>query len=141
MAGARGSTANKPRPTALQRFLAKCQFDAVTGCVLWTGGKTRGRGKTSWYGSFWYEGRRWTAHRWAAKHIHGLCIDQMDVDHKCCNTLCQAHLQAVPGQENTALYWLRVEKGIIDLPPPPVSDEYGVPFYLPPPWFELGAAA
>ncbi len=36
----------------LERFLRNCQFDATTGCVLWTGGTTTGRGHTAPYGAF-----------------------------------------------------------------------------------------
>lgn len=132
---------NQPRQRtladALRRFAAKCVHDPVTGCVLWIGGKTRGRGKTAYYGSFKYEGKRWYAHRWAAKFIMGLEIENLDVDHKCCNTLCQFHLQAVTKDVNGAYYWLRIEKGILDLPPPDEVDEDGVPYYLPPIWFKI----
>ena len=58
--------------TPLERFIAKCRFEPRTGCVRWIGGKTSGRGNTALYGSFWFEGRRWFAHRWAAAYIHGL---------------------------------------------------------------------
>lgn len=140
----KGTTKSKkhsaPR-TPLQRFLQKCEFDPITGCVLWKGGKTRGRGKTSWYGSFWFEGRRWAAHRWAAQHIHGLNIEGLDVDHECGNTLCQAHLQAVHSLENTALYWLRVEKGLETPPPELKQEDGGIPFYIAPTWFEQREAA
>jgi len=121
--------------TPLERFLSKCRFDAISGCVIWCGGKTRGRGKNAWYGSFWFEGRRWTSHRWAAKFIHDLEIAGLDVDHKCCNTLCVHHLQAIPGLVNSAYYWIRIEKGVFDLPEPDAQDEDGIPFYLPPVWF------
>ncbi len=126
--------------TALERFLAKCEFDPTTGCVLWIGGKTRGRGKTSWYGSFKYLGRRWTAHRWAAKFILGIEIEDRDVDH-CCphtnrpNTLCVRHLQAVTGRVNTALYWIRVQVGLEPEPESYQPDPEGIPFYDPPDWF------
>lgn len=126
--------------TALERFLAKCEFDPTTGCVVWIGGKTRGRGKTSWYGSFWYLGRRWTAHRWAAKHILGLEIDGKDVDH-CCpetnspNTLCVRHLQAVTGRVNTALYWIRVQVGLEPEPEQYVPSYDDMPWHDPPAWF------
>ena len=126
--------------SALERFLAKCEFDPTTGCVTWVGGKTRGRGKTSWYGSFWFEGKRWTAHRWAAKHILGLEIDGMDVDH-CCphinspNTLCVRHLQAVEGRVNTELYWIRVQVGLEPEPEQYEPDPEAIPFYIPPSWF------
>ncbi len=132
------------RADALSRFLAKCRFDPGTGCVLWTGGTTSGRGKTALYPVFWYEGRRWSGHRWAAKFIHGFDIDGQQVDH-CCdmhshltapNTLCVAHLQAIPPMMNRELQWIRVQVGLDD--PPPVSEEEpftAVPFYLPPKWF------
>lgn len=64
---------------ALQRFASKCEFDPVTGCVIWRGGTTQGRGNTATYGSFWYEGRRWFAHRWAGVHIHGLLVNDLEV--------------------------------------------------------------
>lgn len=120
----------------LERFLSKCRFDPYTGCVLWVGGKTRGRGKTAWYGVFWYEGKRWSAHRWAAKRIHGLEIEGLDVDHKCNNTLCQHHLQATTGLVNSAYYWIRIEKGVFDLPEPQARDEMDIPFFWPPAWFK-----
>lgn len=123
--------------TALERFLAKCEFDPCSGCVLWIGGKTQGRGKTAWYGSFWFEGRRWTAHRWSAKHILGLEIEGMDVDH-CCphgpDTLCVSHLQAVTGRVNTELYWIRVQVGLEELPETR-GDPGTIPWYSPPDWF------
>ncbi len=120
------------KPTALQRFLAKCAFNPQTGCVTWTGGTTCGHGKNQRYGSFWFEGKRWTAHRWSAKHIHGLEINGLDVDHTCGNTLCQHHLQAIPGSENTKWYWIRVEKGVFEYEPPHAVDDAGIPFYWPP---------
>lgn len=119
----------------IRRFVSKCRFDATTGCVLWVAGKTRGRGKTAWYGSFKYQGKRWSAHRWAAKYILGLEIDDLDVDHKCNNTLCQLHLQAVTKDVNSAYYWIRVEKGVFDLPEPDAIDDDGIPYYWPPAWF------
>lgn len=119
---------------ALTRFLEKCVHDPVTGCVLWIGGTTCGRGKTRKYGSFSYQGIRWYAHRWAAKFIHGLDIEGMDVDHKCGNTLCQFHLQATTKDVNGAYYWIRVQVGIIDLPEPDLIDDDGIPYHSPPEW-------
>lgn len=113
----------------------KCRFNPATGCVEWVGGKTRGRGKTSWYGSFWYEGRRWTAHRWAARFIHGLEIDGLEVDHECGNTLCVHHLQTCTGPVNRELYWIRVEVGLEPEPDEAGPEDDGIPFHLPPPWF------
>lgn len=119
----------------LARFLAKCRFDALTGCVEWIGGKTRGRGKTQWYGSFWYQGKRWLAHRWAAKFIHGMEIEHLEVDHYCTNTLCVHHLEPLPPAVNTALYWIRVQVGLEELQEPAGITDDGIPFYWPPPWF------
>lgn len=149
---------------AIDRFLEKCAFDPTTGCVLWTGGTTCGRGKSAPYGSFWYEGRRWFAHRWAAAHIHGLAIDDMHVDH-CCpldragphnplppNTLCVRHLQAISGVDNSALVaarrtWILTQKGYYE--PPPLFAELKAPpgdlpgferSHAPPAWFPVDRA-
>jgi hypothetical protein len=130
--------------TPLERFLGYCEFQPETGCVVWIGGRVRGRGKHGWYGAFW-DGRPWRAHRWAAKHIHGLDIDapSTQVDHNCPNierpnTLCVQHLQLVPAHVNRELQWIRAEVGI-DPPPLPSGDvEPGmVPYYEPPRWLRL----
>ena len=133
-----------PTRPALERFVAKCAFDAGTGCVRWTGGQTQGRGHSAPYGSFWYEGRRWFAHRWAARFIHGLDIDGLQVDH-CCprelvahpDTLCVQHLQAIPAADNRELQWLRVQVGIDEPPPLPApADGLLVPFFTAPAWLQ-----
>lgn len=147
---------------ALERFRAKCEFDPRTGCVVWTGGRTQGRGNTAVYGSFWYDGRRWFAHRWAAIFVHGLNIDGLTVGH-CCphtpdghpNTLCVQHLEAQTLAENVAecntrtktkppvqstaqlQFWAFVNKGLE--PAPPVHDPASIgpddiPFFEPPAW-------
>jgi hypothetical protein len=125
---------------ALERFAEKCQFDARTGCVLWIGGKTCGGGKVLQYGSFKDGGRRWSAHRWAAKHIHGLDIEEYEVDH-CCplpipNTLCVQHLQAVTKLRNLELMWGRRVWGWDDWDQsePSEPDHEALPFHLPPSW-------
>lgn len=139
---------------ALQRFAAKCDFDPVTGCVVWTGGTTAGRGNSAVYGSFWYEGRRWFAHRWAAVHIHGLHVNGYQVGH-CCphtggkpNTLCVEHVTPQTQLENLAelngrvqqtnaerQYWLFVHIGLEPEPPKYEPDPDGIPFHEPPRWF------
>lgn len=143
---------------ALQRFAAKCTFDATTGCVRWIGGTTQGRGNSATYGSFWFEGRRWFAHRWAAVHIHGLPVEGVQVGH-CCphrahpDTLCVQHVEPQTQLENLAeqrarlggvavsqsaaerQYWLFVSLGIERRDEPPAPDGEGVPFYEPPEWF------
>lgn len=141
---------------ALQRFAAKCRFDATTGCVIWTGGTTQGRGNSAVYGSFWYEGRRWFAHRWAGVHIHGLNLDDVQAGHTCPhgpNTLCVQHVAGQTMAENLAeqmargsgvcgvqspderQHWLFVSLGIRELEPEPERDEgEAIPWYEPPDW-------
>lgn len=95
--------------SALRRFRAKCVFQPETGCVIWTGGKTAGRGNSALYGSFWFQDRRWFAHRWAACFIHGLDIEGKQVGHNCPhtpdehpNTLCVEHVVGQTQIENLA---------------------------------------
>lgn len=145
---------------AIERFKEKCRFDPTTGCVLWTGGTTAGRGNSAVYGSFWFEGRRWFAHRWAAIYVHGIECDGVTVGH-CCphtggkpNTLCVEHLRAETLAENVAerntrvaqtnaerRYWLFVRLGLEE--PPPVYEPglLDIPFYEPPTWLGMSAAA
>lgn len=129
----------KSTTPALDRFIAKCEFDAVTGCVNWTGGQTAGHGHNVPYGAFWFEGRRWFAHRWAAKHILGLDIDRTgyQVDHECRNTLCVRHLAVVTATFNRELQWVRCQKGVpgYEYEPGPAGDVDGVPWFAPPDWW------
>lgn len=135
---------------ALKRFTQFCRFEPETGCVVWTGGKTKGRGHNVPYGSFWYAGRRWFAHRWAAKYIHGLHIDEFQVDH-CCdttptpNTLCVQHVQSITGERNRHLqterrrHFIHLEVGLLDYEDvygPPFDPDFDdlIPFYEPPAW-------
>lgn len=146
--------------TALERFAQKCAFDPTTGCVMWIGGQTSGHGHNQPYGAFWFEGRRWFAHRWAAAFIHGLDIFNQQVDH-CCpcgpSTLCVQHVRVTTLEENRRLqaerkdhrcaqnpltrqHWLLIAKGyeeyhaprreILDIPWYPVP-EWIAPFLLP----------
>ena len=138
--------------SALERFREKCEFDPTTGCVLWTGAKTAGRGNTAQYGKFRNEhGESEYAHRFAARAIHGLDISGLTVGH-CCkpipNTLCVQHLEpqslaanvaegntrrAVQGPDERQ-HWLFVSLGIHE--PEPVAEPVGelVPFFEPPAW-------
>lgn len=143
-------------PDPLARFAEKCRFNPATGCVEWTGGTTSGRGTCKLvYGSFWFEGRRWFAHRWSAQHIHGHTIDGLQVDHYCPalanpNPLCVEHCRPETQADNLALrfdraaqtpeqrrYWLFVSLGIEPAPhmlqadPVPGED---IPFFDPPEW-------
>jgi len=142
-------------PDPIARFAEKCRFDPTTGCVLWTGGTTRGRGNSAVYGSFWYDGRRWFAHRFAAVHIHGLDLGHDTVGH-CCpggpRTLCVEHVARQSLGDNVAernvrhanlarqtanerQYWLLVERGYEQAPEQAANDDPDdIPFHAPPEW-------
>lgn len=149
MAARKGNSGYNDRRklSAFDRFVSYCKFEPDTGCVVWTGGQTKGRGHHVPYGSFWFEGARWFAHRWAAKHIHGLDIETLQVDH-CCpgmarpNTLCVQHLQAITLRENRALQDIRkkfiyLQVGLVEYDEvygPPAQPEPLIPFHEPPEW-------
>lgn len=142
--------------TALQRFAEKCVFDYATGCVLWTGATTAGRGNSTRYGSFWDDGRRHFAHRWAAVHIHGIDLGTNEAGH-CCpvrpNSLCVQHLEGQTKTENiiernvrvakanqaaeTRQFYLFKQLGIYAPEPeePVLIPALEIPFYDPPAWF------
>jgi hypothetical protein len=151
--GNRYAVEGKGKPP-LQRFIEKCAFDAATGCVMWVGGTTSGHGHHEPYGSFWFEGSRWFAHRWAAIHIHGYDITGLQVDHNCpCgpSTLCVQHLKPETGAVNRTLqntrpgrafqnldtqqHWLFVSKGIAryERRTREIPD---IPYYDPPEWLK-----
>lgn len=97
------------RKTAMERFAEKCRFEPETGCVIWTGGTTSGQGCNTLYGSFWYEGRRWFAHRWSTVHIHGYDLGKDTAGHYCPhtpdgnpNSLCIEHVKPQTMADNVA---------------------------------------
>lgn len=128
---------------ALRRFFEKLEVDPChgfegTACVLWTGAKTCGQGKSIKYGALKYQGARWYAHRWAAHFILRQEVTNLQVDHQCCRPLCVAHLQAMTPEWNRELQWIRVQVGIEDNPRPQFAeDETPVPFYDPPEWYKV----
>lgn len=149
-----GSGEANPRyRPAIERFAERCRFDPATGCVLWIGGMTAGRGsQKAQYGRFWYDGFNWLAHRWAAVYIHGIELGDNQGGHVCPhgpNTRCVQHIAAQSQLENlaeqndrrkarqsnrTKQFWLFVSLGI---EPPPATvevDPGAVPFYDPPEW-------
>jgi hypothetical protein len=157
MAAAPGNSWSANRSmTALERFASKCRFDPTTGCVLWEGGTTAGRGNSAVYGSFWFEGARWFAHRWSAIHIHGIALGSHQAGHCCphgANSLCIQHVTGQTNQENQdeknerrrakaeqtnaeRQYYLLVQVGAEPAPPAYEPDPDAVPFYEPPEWFK-----
>ncbi len=155
MAAKRGNNyASRERKqlTPMERFLSFCRFQPETGCVLWDGGTTCGRGHHIPYPSFWFDGKRWLGHRWAAKFIHGLDIENYHVDHYCPeliipNTLCVAHLQTKTLLENVKLqhqrrkHFIHLEVGLTQYrevyghEPGAPEPESAIPFFTPPAWF------
>lgn len=118
-----------PNEKDFARFIVKCLFDPFTGCVNWIGGRTSGGGPGRIeYGSFWFNGRRWAAHRFSGLFIHQLEIENLHVDHICRNPLCMHHLQAIPAPVNHRLRWEREPEVIIE--------ENPIPFYVEPDWYE-----
>lgn len=152
--GNRYSVENRGKP-ALQRFAEKCEFDPITGCVLWRGGTSAGRGNTTRYGVFWDGERRVFVHRWAAVNIHGIELGSDEAGH-CCphgpNSLCVQHLEGQTKAENVAERNTRVAKanqtaatrqfylfqqlGILEPEPAAAvpADTPEIPFYEPPEW-------
>lgn len=149
----------------IERFAQKCRFEPSTGCVVWIGGTSAGRGNTTHYGVFWDadEKRRWFAHRWAAMHIHRLDLTSgLTVGHVCPhtrdghpNSLCVEHvaLQTLGynvAERNTRIaktiraeqslmqrqFWLFVERGFEIAPPVTAGPRPDdIPFFEPPAWF------
>lgn len=138
--------------TPLERFIEKCRFEPETGCVVWIGGQTKGRGHNVPYGAFKDDGVRWAAHRWAAKYIHGFDIEGLQVDH-CCpniplpNTLCVQHVQPITGELNRHLQterrrrFIHLEVGLLTYEdvygPPPPDVESRIPIFEPPAWLGI----
>lgn len=134
---------------AILRFVKFCRFEPETGCVIWTGAQSWGRGKSIRYGSFRDQGKTWLAHRWSAKFIRGLEIEGLQVDHNCPNIpipnhLCVEHGAPMTGERNRHLqterrrHFVHLEVGLL-----PYEDVYGppaelnpdaIPFYEPPEW-------
>lgn len=81
----------------LPRFMEKIEKDAATKCWNWQACVS-----PQGYGTFWWDGKRSTAHRFAYEHFRGPIQAAQDIDHLCRNRLCvnPAHLEAVSRQEN-----------------------------------------
>jgi hypothetical protein len=164
-AGSYEEPAGRKPKTALERFASKCRFEPETGCVVWTGGTTSGQGCNTRYGAFWFEGRRWFAHRWSAVYIHGFDLGTDTAGHYCPhtpdgnpNSLCIEHVRPQSMADNVAernvryhatrraqkaqqnsnqrLYWKLVHLGYEE--PPPSSDgllPVAHPRFDPPEWY------
>ncbi len=92
-------TQKPPRPTPVERIMAKVAFEPNTGCWLWLG-KTVGNG----YGWFWLNRKGVLSHRAAYELTVGPIPTGLDLDHKCRVTCCvnPAHLEPVTTKINGA---------------------------------------
>lgn len=83
----------------IARFWAK--VDKSGDCWNWTGGKRSGRGGKK-YGCIYLIDTVVCAHRVSYALAHGECPENLQIDHKCRNTLCvnPDHLQAVDQSTN-----------------------------------------
>ena len=74
------------------RFMAKVQKGPETGCWVWTGQKDGSKNGKLRYGRFKVKKDLktaiWRAHRWSAKYIGGMDIEDMFVCHNCDVPLC-----------------------------------------------------
>ena len=79
-----------------ERFWARIQPDAATGCWVWGGSKSGG------YGRFMVEGIMLGVHRWSYERFVGSIPAGLDIDHLCRNRGCvnPAHLEPVTRREN-----------------------------------------
>ena len=57
-------------------FRDKVFIDALTGCWLW-----KASTKAGGYGQFWFEGKRWAAHRFAYTKLVSSISEGMHLDH------------------------------------------------------------
>jgi hypothetical protein len=72
----------------VRRFMSYVEV-LPSGCWLWTGARSRGKGNKKWYGSFRLGRRTVRAHRFASEVLgHHECPDGYDRDHKCELSLC-----------------------------------------------------
>jgi hypothetical protein len=87
------------RGTPEQRFWDKVALPDANGCLLWTAGRTGGKG----YGSFWpTPARSVPAHQFAYELLVGPVPEGLELDHLCRVRACVAvaHLEPVTHQEN-----------------------------------------
>lgn len=93
---------NIPKLTAEQLALFNSHIRKTTTCWIWVGGRTHGSRSTDKYGSMRLNGTPYKAHRVAWAIAHGTMPVDLEIDHKCHNTLCvnPEHLQAITHKGN-----------------------------------------
>jgi hypothetical protein len=105
------------RLTPLERFKAKCEFMPASGCVLWRGGcSTNSAGDTK--RPVFRDGKRWSARRWAAAHVHGHDVQDWQITvNTCGDDLCVQHVSTIDPPYNVRQHWLLIDYGYEDREP------------------------
>jgi hypothetical protein len=119
---------------ALDRFRTKCRFDPGTGCVIWTGGTSSARDGTERTGVFWDRGRKVSARRWAAEHIHGLDLMGKEATVTCHNPLCVEHVATAQRAYPHRQFYVMRDLGYAELDERKAPAVDPVPFHQAPAW-------
>lgn len=88
----------------IKRFMSKVDI-LPNGCWLWTGGRSRGKGNSKWYGSFSLNGKTIRAHRFSSEVLNKhKCPPGHHRDHTCDFSMCVCpdHIEVVTHEENQA---------------------------------------
>jgi hypothetical protein len=98
----------------VKAFLSKVQ-PLPSGCLFWTGGRSRGTGNKAWYGSFWMPSLGVTvrAHRFSSEVFNcEECPPGHHRDHSCNFSLCVCpdHIEVVTHERNQELKLLRKQE-------------------------------
>ncbi len=101
----------------IARFLSMCTWEQDEQGdlhLIWNGAKSRGRGNTAWYGSFWVQGKSIRAHKFYGVAVLGLRPKPgiHHLDHQCPNSLCVSCVQKEVEAINLKLRWIRVQVGL-----------------------------
>lgn len=100
----RGIRFQHTKESVEERFRTRIKWNSLTGCIIWTGGKSSVRAKRS-YGYFRIRDKNIPAHRMAYELGKGSILPGYDVHHECGNTLCvnPEHLTALTREEHGRL--------------------------------------
>lgn len=101
-------------PEDVESFLAKVE-PLASGCLYWTGARSRGSGNRKWYPSFWMPsiGQTVRGHRFSSEVFNcEECPPGHHRDHECCFSMCvnPEHIRVRTREENQVL---KIERQII----------------------------